>query len=47
MTTKGQNADLKREYERRTSLLHKQTKRAIVDIVRERLAQEEKLPESE
>lgn len=49
LAPKGQNADLKREYERRTAILQKQTRRAIVDIVRERLAAEnnEKQAESE
>lgn len=37
---KDRNSDLKREYERRMTLLNKQTRRAVVDIVRERLEKE-------
>lgn len=37
---KNRNSDLKREYERRMTLLNKQTRRAVVDIVRERLEKE-------
>lgn len=39
---KDRNSDLKREYERRMTKLNKQTKRAVVDIVRNRLEKEEK-----
>lgn len=37
---KDKNSDLKREYERRMTALNKQTRRAVVDIVRERLEKE-------
>ena len=37
LAPRDMNADLKREYEKRNALLAKSTKRAIVDIVRERL----------
>ena len=37
---KDRNSDLKREYERRMSGLNKKTRRAVVDIVRERLERE-------
>lgn len=42
---KDRNSDLKREYERRMTVLSKQTRRAIVDIVRERLENEAKTEE--
>jgi hypothetical protein len=44
---KDRNSDLKREYERRMSGLNKQTRRAIVDIVRERLEREKETEVSE
>ena len=37
---KGRNSDLKREYERKIGTLKKQTRRSVVDIVRERLEKE-------
>ena len=40
LVPKDKNADLKREYERRTANLNRQTKRAVVDIVRARLERE-------
>ena len=40
--SKDRNSDLKREYERRMTGLNKETKRAVVDIVRGRLESEEK-----
>jgi hypothetical protein len=36
---KGMNADLKREYEKRTRKLSKKTRRSIVDLVKARLAE--------
>jgi len=39
---KDKNSDLKREYQRRMTTLNKQTRRAVVDIVRERLEDEKK-----
>ena len=44
---KDKNSDLKREYERRMTILNKQTRRAVVDIVRERLENEKKAEEDE
>ena len=37
---KGRNSDLKREYERRIEALSKQTRRSVVNIVRDRLDKE-------
>lgn len=41
------NSDLKREYQRRMTLLNKQTRRSIVDIVRARLEKESKEEDKE
>lgn len=42
MGASERNSDLKREYERRITGLNRQTKRAVVEIVRTRLDQESK-----
>lgn len=44
---KDKNSDLKREYERRMTTLSKQTRRAVVDIVRERLEHEDKVKDED
>ena len=37
ITPKNRNSDLKREYERRSAILNRETRKSIVDIVKARI----------